>query len=279
MYVLKTVIAVSVIFFAVTIFAEETRNSQGPKLFDQHCKVCHGLNGGMNMKKRIAPPIAGVRMHYLSVHKDKDAFVNAITSWLEKPDASKTLMPGAIRHFNLMPPISVPKADAKTIAEYIFEGNIETPAGYKEHYQQNHGKQQGKKQRQQSNQDLRTLARHLRLPPPQLNKLGLSAEQISKIKELIVEKEVIMQPLREEVIEFNQQLNTLDSRAPNYKEEIFSLADINAKRVEQMVVQSGEMRMKIEAVLDQQQYKQLLSFRQKMKESRKQRLRQRMKTN
>ena len=88
-----------------------------------------------------------------------------------------------------------------------------------------------------------------------------------------------MQPLREEVIEFNQQLNTLDSRAPNYKEEIFSLADINAKRVEQMVVQSGEMRMKIEAVLDQQQYKQLLSFRQKMKESRKQRLRQRMKTN
>ena len=284
MYVLKTVIAVSVIFFAVSIFADETKNSPGPKLFDQHCKVCHGLTGGMNMKKRTAPPIAGVRMHYISVHKDKDAFVDAITSWLEKPDAGKTLMPGAIRHFNLMPPISVPKDDARIIAEYIFEGDIEMPAGYKEHYQQNHGnkecnKQTKQKQQPSQNQGLRTLARHLRLPPPQLNQLGLSAKQISKIKELIVEKEVIMQPLREEVLEFNQQLNTMDSRAQDYKANIFSLADVNAKRVEQMVIESGEMRMKIEAVLDLQQYSKLMSFRQQMKERRKQRMKKRMQVN
>jgi len=284
MYVLKTAIAVSVIFIAVTIFADETRNSQGLKLFDQHCKVCHGLTGGMNMKERIAPPIAGVRMHYLSVHKDKDAFATAVTSWLEKPDVTKTLMPGAIRHFNLMPPISVPKDDARIIAEYIFEGDIEMPAGYKEHYQQNHGSKEGNqqaKQKQQSspNQDLRTLARHLRLPPPLLNQLGLSSEQIFKIKELIVEKEVIMQPLREEVLEFNQQLNTMDSRAQDYKKNIFFLADINAKRVEQMVIESGEMRMKIEAVLDLQQYSKLMSFRQQIKERRKQRMKKRMQLN
>ena len=121
MYVLKTVIAISVIFFAVNIFADDANNSLGSKLFNQHCKVCHGLTSGMKMKKRIAPPIAGVRMHYLSVHKDKDAFVNAVANWIEKPDTSKTLMPGAIRHFNLMPPISVPKDDAETIAEYILD--------------------------------------------------------------------------------------------------------------------------------------------------------------
>ena len=119
----------------------------------------------------------------------------------------------------------------------------------------------------------------MRLPPPQLNELGLSPEQITKIKELIVEKEVIMQPLREEVLEFNQQLNTMDSRSPNYKADIFALADVNAKRVEQMVVESGEMRMKIEAVLDQQQYAKLLAFRQQLKERQKQRLKQRMQVN
>ena len=139
MYKLKTVIAITVIFFAVTIFADDNKNSSGSQLFDQHCKVCHGLTGGMNMDKRIAPPIAGVRMHYLNVHNDKESFIDAITSWLEKPDANKSLMPGAIRHFNLMPAISVPKEDAKIIAEYIFEGDIEMPDGYKEHYQQMHG--------------------------------------------------------------------------------------------------------------------------------------------
>jgi len=297
MYVLKTFIAVTVIFFAVTIFADENNQtkqassslSRASKLFDQHCKVCHGLTGGMNMEKRIAPPIAGVRMHYLSVHKDKDSFVNAVTTWLEKPDASKSLMPGAIRHFNLMPPISVPKEDAKSIAEYIFDGNLEAPEGYQAHYQQMHGDKQNSKEKasnnsneanQQSSQiELRTLARHLRLPPPQLNQLNLSDEQITKIKELIVEKEVIMQPLREEVLEFNQQLNTMDSRSPSYKADIFALADVNAKRVEQMVVESGEMRMKIEAVLDQQQYSQLMSFREQLKERQKQRLKQRMQRN
>ncbi len=236
----------------------------------------------MNKQKRIAPPIAGVRMHYLSVHQDKDSFVNAVTSWLEKPDANKSLMPGAIRHFNLMPPVSAPKEDAKIIAEYIFNGEIDMPAGYKEHYQQMHGNKQGKQKQksdQSNNQDLRTLARHLRLPPPQLNQLVLSTEQITEIKALIVEKEVIMQPLREEVLEFNQQLNTMDSRSPSYKADIFALADVNAKRVEQMVVESGEMRMKIEAVLDQKQYSKLLSFRQQMKESRKQRLKHRMQAN
>jgi len=283
MYVLKTVIAITVIFFAVTIFADDKKQSSGSNLFDQHCNVCHGLTGGMNMKKRIAPPIAGVRMHYLSAHKDEHSFVNAITSWLEKPDASNSLMPGAIRHFNLMPPINVPIEDAKVIAEYIFKGDIEAPKGYKEHYQQMHGNKQGNrknKQKQQSHhQDLRTLARHLRLTPPQLNQLGLSPEQITKIKELIIEKEVIMQPLREEVLEFNQQLNTMDSRSPSYKLDIFALANTNAKRVAQMVVESGEMRMKIEAVLDQRQYAKLLAFRQQMKKSRKQLLKQRMESN
>ena len=88
-----------------------------------------------------------------------------------------------------------------------------------------------------------------------------------------------MQPLREDFLEFNQQLNTMDSRSPSYKADIFVLADVNAKRVEQIVVESGEMRMKIEAVLDQQQYSKLILFRQQFMERRKQQSKQRMQTN
>ena len=98
----------------------------------------------------------------------------------------------------------------------------------------------------------------------QIEALQLSDDQLQKLRTLIVEKEAIMQPLREEVLEFNQRLNTLDTREPNYKSEIFSLADINARRVEQMVVESGEMRMKIESVLDPEQYQTLIDTRLQM---------------
>ena len=261
---MKAVIAISAVLMSLSGFASETDDHQlGEKLFGQYCNVCHGMSGGMNKEKRIAPPIAGVRMHYMSVHAEKEPFINAITSWLEKPDESKSLMPGAIQHFKLMPPIAVPKEEAKKIAAFIYDGNIPTPAGYQQHFNQMHGKQKGMQQNR-DNRFTSLLRRQLRMTGEQIAAMKLSQEQMQKLRELVIEKEAIMQPLREEVLEFNQRLLTLDSRNPNYKSEIFSLADINAKRVEQMVVKSGEMRMKIESVLNQEQYQTLLDVRKQM---------------
>ena len=113
---------------------------EGEQLYKKHCSACHGSTGGMDMSKRLAPPVIAVRMHYIGSYPDKDSFVMAVADWLEKQDESKSLMRGAIRRFNLMPPVYVSRQNAVKIASYIYEGELEKPAGFDEHVQKMHGK-------------------------------------------------------------------------------------------------------------------------------------------
>lgn len=126
---------------STAVWANEEAN--GEQLYKIHCDACHGMAGGMDMSKRVAPPMAAVRMHYIGSHADKKSFVAAISHWLEKNDESKALMRGAIRRFKLMPAIVVSKADAELIAGYIYDGNIAGPAGFQEHMEEMHGKGKG----------------------------------------------------------------------------------------------------------------------------------------
>ncbi len=140
----QIILGMSLLIFSQTNFAEDSKT--GAELYKQNCAVCHGSTGGMDMQKRVAPPIAAVRMHYISTYADKDSFVQAVSEWVEQQDESKSLMPGAIRRFNIMPPISIAKADAEKIAAYIYDGDIEKPEGFEEHVKERHGKQKGKMQ-------------------------------------------------------------------------------------------------------------------------------------
>lgn len=127
------------IFLSQITMANDS-NKKGEELYKAHCSSCHGNTGGMNMDKRIAPPIIAVRMHYISTYSDKDSFVMAIADWVEKQDESNTLMRGAIRRFNIMPPISISRKNAEKIASYIYDGDIEKPAGFQKHFEERHGK-------------------------------------------------------------------------------------------------------------------------------------------
>lgn len=122
------------------VIASDTSIEEGKQLYKTNCSACHGATGGMDMNKRLAPPIAGVKLHYVGVHADKALFVAAITDWLDKPEASKSLMRGAIKKFKIMPAITVAKEDAVKIATYIYEGELDKPAGFDEHVGKMHGK-------------------------------------------------------------------------------------------------------------------------------------------
>lgn len=130
------------LIFILTSQAAQADNDveQGEKLYKTYCLACHGNTGGMDMSKRVAPPIIAVRMHYLGPYPDKNEFVAAIVNWLEKPDESKTLMPGAIRKFKLMPPVPVARDAAEKIATYVYAGELESPDGFDKHYEEMHGK-------------------------------------------------------------------------------------------------------------------------------------------
>ncbi len=120
--------------------ASDDNTEVGEQLYKTYCSACHGVTGGMDMRKRIAPPIVAVRMHYLGPYPDKASFVTAVANWVEKQDVNKSLMRGAIRRFNVMPPISIAREDAEKIASYIYEGDIEKPAGFDKHFEEMHGK-------------------------------------------------------------------------------------------------------------------------------------------
>ena len=136
-------ILVLTLFFLPQVVLAANDVEQGEKLYKTYCSACHGATGGMDMSKRVAPPIIAVRMHYMGPYPDKAAFVAAVANWVEKQDASKTLMPGAIRRFNIMPPVSVARQDAEKIATYIYQGDIEKPAGFDKHFEEMHGKHRG----------------------------------------------------------------------------------------------------------------------------------------
>jgi len=114
--------------------------AEGGQLYKTYCSSCHGANGGMDMSKRVAPPIIAVRMHYIGSYPDEMSFVAAVTDWVEQPDASNSLMRGAIRKFNIMPPVSVAREDVQKIATYIYQGNIDKPTGFDKHFEEMHGK-------------------------------------------------------------------------------------------------------------------------------------------
>ena len=139
---MKSILLLTLFFLPQVVLAGNDAE-QGEKLYRTYCSACHGGTGGMDMSKRVAPPIIAVRMHYLGPYPGKAEFVTAVANWVEKQDASKTRMPGAIRRFNIMPPISVSRQEAEKIASYIYDGNIEKPAGFDKHFEEMHGKQRG----------------------------------------------------------------------------------------------------------------------------------------
>lgn len=110
---------------------------EGADLYSQNCMSCHG--GGQEMGKRIAPPIVAVKNHYLEVHAEKEAFINAIVQWVQNPSKEKSLMPGAVKKFNLMPALPYSKEDIAAIAEFIYKESMEKPGWYDEHYEAEHG--------------------------------------------------------------------------------------------------------------------------------------------
>jgi hypothetical protein len=142
MNIVKPILISTSILLSQASFASDNKHEEGEKLFNTHCTSCHGAAvGGMDMSKRIAPPIAAVRLHYIDIYPDEASFVGAVTSWVEKQDESKSLMRGAIQKFKIMPPLVIAKEDAAKIASFIYDGNIEKPEGFEKHVEEEHGKE------------------------------------------------------------------------------------------------------------------------------------------
>ena len=117
--------------------ANAESNDLGKERFKEVCMQCHQTSRGFNM---VAPPIFGVRDHYLQAYPDKATFVKAVTQWVKVRDEKTSLMSGAIRRFNVMPAVKVSDSDLTAIASFLYDARFNEPAWYKEHFEAEHGK-------------------------------------------------------------------------------------------------------------------------------------------
>ena len=295
---IKPLMIVASLLLSQMSFASDDDHEEGEKLFKANCAVCHGSTGGMDMTKRLAPPIAAVRMHYIGTYPDQVNFVNAVSSWVEKQDPNRSLMRGAIQKFKIMPPLSVSKDDAQKIAAYIYAGDIEELEGFREHVEEEHGKQgmglgkqhQGMGKMQGKGMGMQGGAKHDQGMHKQMQGMGMmgmhskgkgkrggmgnmmqqlniTPEQQARIKPLLMQKQAIMQPLREEMHQIKQTIEQLDTASPNYKANIFSLADKKAALTHRIVIEKGEMRMKLDSLLSPAQRNQLKELKKAKKNS------------
>ncbi len=110
--------------------------SEGKQLFESLCMSCHSTSG----PPTVAPPVFGMKNHVIKAYPQRQDFINYIVQWVRHPDASRALMPGAVRRFGLMPALPYPEDQVRKIAEFLYDNNLKMPRWYQQHYEQEHGK-------------------------------------------------------------------------------------------------------------------------------------------
>ncbi len=107
----------------------------GYKLYQMYCIACHG--NAATPENRLAPPAFMVHDRYKKIY-DKEAFVKRVVAWIEAPSIDKSIMPGAVRNFNLMPPLPLSLEDREKIADYFYETEFAEPVWFAEHERGEH---------------------------------------------------------------------------------------------------------------------------------------------
>jgi hypothetical protein len=109
---------------------KELTNHPGYTLYKMYCIACHGI--AATPENRLAPPAFIVHGRYKAAY-DKEAFVKRVVAWIDSPTKEKSIMPGAVRNFDLMPPLPLSLEDRERIADYFYETEFEEPVWFAEH--------------------------------------------------------------------------------------------------------------------------------------------------
>jgi mono/diheme cytochrome c family protein len=119
-------------FFISPAFA----STDGKTLYKTLCSSCHVPEG----QPTLAPPLFGMKNHVMGRYPAREDFINYVVNWVKKPDASRSLMPGAVNRFGVMPAFPYEEDQVRAIAAFIYDSDLTMPGWYQQHYQQQHGK-------------------------------------------------------------------------------------------------------------------------------------------
>lgn len=97
----------------------------GEQLFNNRCMICHKL--APTHDELLAPPMRGIQMNYKRQFDTQQEFIDAIVNWASSPDSTKSIMPGALDQFGLMPYLSFKEEELQLIAKYIYDADFPRP--------------------------------------------------------------------------------------------------------------------------------------------------------
>lgn len=115
---------------------------EGLQLLQKHCYTCHNPKSKSH-DELIAPPLWGMKKHYLEAYPEKMAFEKAMFDFIQNPTEEKALMKGPIKRFGLMPKPTVSTEDLQKIVSYIYTNELENPAWHIEKDNQKKSKSDG----------------------------------------------------------------------------------------------------------------------------------------
>jgi len=144
---IKTIITLAALSVSVQLYASENGNSEGAQdnseakaLFENNCLACHQPHKGGKGKhgeekpgggkkahgdgghpKRLAPPMAMVKKHYLETYPDRDQFIEKVSAWVKAPDANAAMLHHAVEKFGVMPALPIDESSRQQIAGYIYD--------------------------------------------------------------------------------------------------------------------------------------------------------------
>ncbi len=87
----------------------------GEKIYKTQCAFCH------TKEELIAPDMNKIKAAYLKKYKTKEAFVKAVTKFVENPDKKNAIYKAGIDNFTDMPKMPFKEAQIKAVANYIYE--------------------------------------------------------------------------------------------------------------------------------------------------------------
>ncbi len=112
----------SVVTELATENKETAYTSKGYKLMQQKCFICHFEKPDPARRDQmLAPPFLRVQEHYKPTYPIKDEFITAVMEIINNPSEENTLMPGAVRKFNLMPKLVYDQEELRLIAEALYD--------------------------------------------------------------------------------------------------------------------------------------------------------------
>lgn len=105
---------------------------RGVELMPTHCYTCHGV-GELEMNAMLAPPLWGVRAHYLEKFSAPEPFVAAMTAFILEPRIEKSLLPLEIEHYGLKASVSLTEEEIRSVVWAIYAGQVVRPSWSREY--------------------------------------------------------------------------------------------------------------------------------------------------